>query len=791
VQSDTDSIFVKTEMPYADIENTINTVIIPRWLKHFGKTTGTLKFKYEGTFRNLFVLTKKRYIGHFVKSGGEEKLVKKGIEVVRSDATKFQEVFQEKLLNKILNEETKESIIPWIKESINQLRTTTLTDISFPCKLSQRPEDYKTTVDRKSKDENGKVIIKSFEKDVPIHVRALRNSKLERRVGEDYYWAYVVATDPKLNVIAFDELTIQDLKSTFEIDWKEMENRNIWNKVEDVFEAMNWDINEVRELEVKVVKEKSLKIKSAEIKTRVSLSAKKLPKPDTTNVLDAKGVCKNDGTLICNIGYACDACPHNECPVSTNVLPIVDISQEQTFKVSHSFKTKADVTERTIMVAEAFGLGIDEEKEFQIYDNLELKVKRGDIIYVTGDSGSGKSWILKNVFAKMTNAISIDELEIDENEVVVEGVGKNLNDALMKLNIAGLGDAFLYLRKYCQLSDGQKYRYRIAKFIDQEDKNIWILDEFCATLDRVTAKVVAYNLQKIARKLSKTVIVATTHTDLLNEIRPTIHLMKGYESDIVKTYYEHSNDWGVLSFYKDIKVSIGDKEDYEKLKKFHYRQAATGAVKKIYKCTFQDELIGVIMVCYPHLALKGRNIALDNRFSRMTKENCQQINEEIDYVARVIIHPKYRGIGLSQYMLKEYFKLTDARYVETLAVMARYNPFFEKAGMTRIDIDIDSKREDSVRALEEFGFSIDLISSLTYIRSVFNKLVEEDKNKVRELVISIINRYKGASHIVFAKINKNPTWKEDLKADDELLFEYFKQLRRANTVYLIKELKCQ
>ena len=31
-------------------------------------------------------------------------------------------------------------------------------------------------------------------------------------------------------------------------------------------------------------------------------------------------------------------------------------------------------TKNTVAVAEAFGLGIDEEKEFQIYDNVELKI---------------------------------------------------------------------------------------------------------------------------------------------------------------------------------------------------------------------------------------------------------------------------------------------------------------------------------------------------------------------------------------------------------------------------------
>lgn len=552
------------------------------------------------------------------------------------------------------------------------------------------------------------------------------------------------------------------------INWEKMIERNIDSKVEVIFAAMQW-------------KEEII-----------------APKVDTTNILDKKGKCTNNGDKICNIGYACDACPHTEeiiksqptftekdfleekeikCLPETNVLSKVDIKQEETFNISHSFKTKADVTNRTIMVAEAFGLGIDDEKSFTIYDNVELKVKSGDIVYITGDSGSGKSWMLNNVFAKMNNAISISDLKIDDNEVVVEGLGKDLNDALMKLNIAGLGDAFLYLRKYSQLSDGQKYRYRIAKFIDQ-DKDIWILDEFCATLDRTTAKIVAYNLQKIARKLNKTVIVATTHTDLFEEIRPTVHIVKGYESDIVINYYNHSKwEKETLSFYKDMKVEVGDKQDYEKLKKFHYRQVALGAVKKIYKCTYKDELVGVIVITYPHLALKGRNIFLNGKYNKMTKENCDAINSEFECIARVVVLPKYRGIGLSYYFLKEYFKLTDIQYTETLAVMANYSPFFQKAGMTRIDVDEDVKREKMIEALIKYEFNTDLLASKRYFDSIYDTLTETQKEEVKNIIIDILDKYKGQI-VTLQRTDWKPNWKE-----------YVKHISRANTVYLIKQLK--
>ena len=769
IYCDTDSIFVHTQEKYATIESMINDVIIPKWLNHFNKKEGTLKFKYEGTFKNLFIVSPKHYIGTIIKSDNTEKEIIKGVEVVRSDASKFQEVFQTTLYTKIRAKETKEQIEKWIESEVKRFKTLSLTEIAFPCKLSKERDTYKTET---------------------IHVRALRyaqqeNPNWEVNIGQDFYYTYIVSkrhevfvatrkvkgeskeipVTKEVNVMAFDEF---NSIGSNEVDWVEMIRRNIYMKADTVFEAMGWKTKQVEIIKVKSIKEKKVE---AEKKIDVSTKAKVIFPELITHKELAKQFAKDLGIN----DY------ESESSINTN---------EETITVDKEFKVLNAITERTIQSAEAFGLGIDKEEAFVIYRDCKIKYKQGDVIFITGDSGSGKSWILKNIFAKLNNSICIEDIKVDDEEVMIDGVGKDISDALAKLNVAGLGDAFLYLRKYNQLSDGQKYRYKIAKFINNEDKDVWILDEFCATLDRVTAKVIAYNLQKVARKLGKTVVCATTHNDLLEELRPDTYINKGYESDVEIKYYPKDN-WKdkKLEFYKDMKVEVGTIEEYEKLKRFHYRQATLGARKCIYRLTYKNELIGVIAICYPHLALKGRNIALNNKLAKMTKENCKELNDDFDSIARVIIHPKFRGIGLAQYFLQEYFKLTPAKYAETVAVMSNYNPFFAKAGMTRIDVDTDGRRETSVKELEQFGFDVKLISSMRYVKSVFDKLSEEDKEKVRDLVITIINKYKGASHIVFAKINKNPSWKEDLKADDNLLFEYFKQLRRSNTVYSIIKLR--
>jgi hypothetical protein len=54
-----------------------------------------------------------------------------------------------------------------------------------------------------------------------------------------------------------------------------------------------------------------------------------------------------------------------------------------------------EITDRVMAVSEAFGVGVDDKKEFTIFDNVELKYNSSDLIYVTGDSGSGKSTFLR------------------------------------------------------------------------------------------------------------------------------------------------------------------------------------------------------------------------------------------------------------------------------------------------------------------------------------------------------------------------------------------------------------
>ena len=72
---------------------------------------------------------------------------------------------------------------------------------------------------------------------------------------------------------------------------------------------------------------------------------------------------------------------------------------------------------------------------------------------------------------------------------------------------------------------------------------------------------------------------------------------------------------------------------------------------------------------------------------------------EMSTISRVVIHPKYRNIGLGAKIIAETLCQAGTPCVETVAVMTKYNPFFEEAGMQRI---AESKPSVHVsRALKE------------------------------------------------------------------------------------------
>ena len=383
------------------------------------------------------------------------------------------------------------------------------------------------------------------------------------------------------------------------------------------------------------------------------------------------------------------------------------------FVVNISYETAAPKpTKRVVAVAESFGLGLDKWERFIVYDNVELKIGVRDSVLITGDSGSGKSVLLKALEKDIkegmnAESINIGDVQPDPCKPLIETVGKTVEDGLELLSKVGLNDAFLFLRTFEQLSDGQKYRYKIAKMMES-DAQFWVMDEFAATLDRDTAKIVAFNVQKLARQEGKAVLAATTHTDLFEDLKPSVHVHKRFGKEIEVKYYPNETN-KECSLVKEMRVLEGSRQDYYQLSGFHYRSHKVAGVRKIFSLKRDEELCGVVVYSYPPAACFGRRMVLP-------RMNMREVNEKLSIISRVVVHPKYRTIGLGHRLVKETLKHAGTPYVETVAVMAKYNPFFEKAGMRKIAESPQVKSALNVaEMLKTLGFNITFLRSSKYV----------------------------------------------------------------------------
>jgi hypothetical protein len=114
----------------------------------------------------------------------------------------------------------------------------------------------------------------------------------------------------------------------------------------------------------------------------------------------------------------------------------------------------------------------------------------------------------------------------------------------------------------------------------------------------------------------------------------------------------------------------------------------------------------------------------------------KELNEKLSIISRVVVHPKYRTIGLGVKLVKETLPLAGTPYVEMPAVMAKYNPFAEKAGMQKIAEQPPPKETLKIaETLQHLGFKIPLLGSEKYVLDKLQSLKETEIQTIKEVFI--------------------------------------------------------
>lgn len=90
--------------------------------------------------------------------------------------------------------------------------------------------------------------------------------------------------------------------------------------------------------------------------------------------------------------------------------------------------------------------------------------------------------------------VFIDDFIFDNEVNVIDQLGKMISDVFGLLFMVGLNDVYLFVCKFFEMLDGQKYCFKIVKLIELGVK-VWVVDEFGVVFDCVIVQVVVFNFQ--------------------------------------------------------------------------------------------------------------------------------------------------------------------------------------------------------------------------------------------------------------------------------------------------------
>jgi ABC-type ATPase with predicted acetyltransferase domain len=213
----------------------------------------------------------------------------------------------------------------------------------------------------------------------------------------------------------------------------------------------------------------------------------------------------------------------------------------QILKIHKVLDWQPPVTDRAARLMHLFGVRLTRLEEQQLNYKCTIAVGDGQICFITGCSGAGKSILLNGLYEQVP---ADDRLRLDEIPLSAD---KPMIDCLMPgeksvwwithvLSKAGLSDAFAMLNTPARLSAGEQWRYRLAVALASDKK--WIFaDEFASSLDRITAQVIAFRLRKLATESKKIFILAACQEDVMPDLEPDVILYK-YSNGTTRSVYK-------------------------------------------------------------------------------------------------------------------------------------------------------------------------------------------------------------------------------------------------------------
>ena len=199
---------------------------------------------------------------------------------------------------------------------------------------------------------------------------------------------------------------------------------------------------------------------------------------------------------------------------------------------------------------------------------------------------------------------------------------------------------------------------------------------------------------------------------------------------------------------KRVRIVQGSLADYRALSRFHYRDSRLGPFEKIFVAMLGSNRAGVIVYSMPIPTLSLRNTATDNYFLGLDRRSLVSlVNKKVRTISRVIIEPRFRGLGLAVRLVRETMPLMNVPMIESLAVMGHANPFFEKAGMNAYKSPLSAESVRMKEALSLVGIEDTLTVDAEAAHRHIEELSQGKKQFIEREMKSFLQGYGKRKHM--------------------------------------------
>ncbi len=416
---------------------------------------------------------------------------------------------------------------------------------------------------------------------------------------------------------------------------------------------------------------------------------------------------------------------------------------------------------RVVEVCLRFGLEM-RVGERCLVEALRLALAPGTVTLVRGPSGAGKSLLLRQLCRQVPLAREVGAIAFPEDVAVVDAVlpTREVAEAMALLTACGLGEPRLWLQRFGSLSEGERFRVKLARAVGMlrldrlrreaaeetaEEVHgggpagrapggegphrpalggMLVCDDFGASLHGRLARAVGWNLRKLAARERLAVVVATTREDLAADVvvrlgggEAKAEFSSGEEDCAGRAmtpveqrchtagganWLRHSSALPAPPVFEgQLRIEPGKLRDYAPLAALHYRSDRLGFIDKVFVCRDDTgQVLGAVVYGRPVLELSQRNLATGGRFVRHPR----RLNAEMRVLKRLVVHPDVRGCGVGAWLVRRTLPEAGTRFVECLAALGAVHPVFERAGMRRIGVGRDGEDvQQAMAELEQLG----------------------------------------------------------------------------------------